>query len=123
MSLRFHDVDGVRVAECTAEGVAIRTPQDALDLMMTASYDGADRLVLQASQLAPAFFELRSGLAGEIAQKGVNYGLRLAIVGDFDGVTSEALRAFIRESNRGPHLAFVPDFASAFRALTGTGGG
>ena len=56
-----------------------------------------------------ASFDLRSGVAGEIAQKFVNYRLKLAIVGDLIDhlARSEALRAFVRESNRGRQLWFV----------------
>ena len=65
------------------------------------------------------FFDLSYGLAGEIAQKLVNYGFRLAIIGDFSGYTSKSLKAFMYESNRGMHLYFVADEDEAFRKLEG----
>jgi len=37
-------------------------------------------LILDEKQLAPAFFDLRSGLAGEVLQKFTNYRARLAIL-------------------------------------------
>jgi hypothetical protein len=40
----------------------------------------ADGLILTENDLAPEFFDLRSGLAGELFQKFVNYKLRVAIV-------------------------------------------
>ncbi|MEX0902861.1 MAG: DUF4180 domain-containing protein [Pseudohongiellaceae bacterium] len=40
----------------------------------------AGGLLLAESCLGPEFFELRSGLAGELFQKLINYGVRTAIV-------------------------------------------
>jgi hypothetical protein len=37
-------------------------------------------LLLKEDDLAPSFFDLRSGLAGELFQKFVNYGVPLALV-------------------------------------------
>jgi Domain of unknown function (DUF4180) len=39
-----------------------------------------DGLILHETDLAPAFFDLRSGLLGELFQKCTNYNLRLAMV-------------------------------------------
>jgi Domain of unknown function (DUF4180) len=41
---------------------------------------GAAGLILTESDVTPAFFDLRSGLAGELFQKITNYDLRLALV-------------------------------------------
>jgi Domain of unknown function (DUF4180) len=41
---------------------------------------GADGVILTENDLAAEFFDLRSGLAGELFQKFVNYHLRAAIV-------------------------------------------
>jgi len=64
-------------------------------------------------RLDPAFFQLRTGLAGEILQKFVNYRVRLAILGDFTqpAADSTALRDLIRESNSGRTTWFLPDVA------------
>ena len=64
--------------------------------------------------LGPGFLTLSTRLAGEVIQKFVNYRLRLAFVGDI-GVAvaaSDALRDFVRESNRGRHVWFVADMAA-----------
>ena len=37
-------------------------------------------LLIDESQLGPDFFDLRTGLAGEVLQKFTNYRVRLAIV-------------------------------------------
>lgn len=46
---------------------------------LTASINGGG-LVLDETQLGPDFFDLRTGLAGEVIRKFTNYRARLAIV-------------------------------------------
>lgn len=92
-----------------AEGCGFADAQEALDLMMTAAaLHDCHALIVRAEHVAPGFFELRTGIAGEILQKASNYRVRLAIVGDFTGVKSKALRDFIYESNTVGHILFVP---------------
>ena len=94
--------------------VVIWDTQSALDLMMTVQYEtGCSRLALSKQQIAEAFFDLRTGLAGEILQKFVNYRMKLAIYGDFSVYTSKALRDFIYESNQGREICFAGDRETA----------
>jgi hypothetical protein len=101
-----------------AEGSIISRTQDLLDLIQEAFAQKASVLVIPVSRLDPAFFQLRSGLAGEFVQKIVNYQLKLVIVGDISAqvAASDALRDFVREANRGHTIFFV----SHFEALAGT---
>jgi len=59
-------------------GIAIRTARDVADAL-GACFGGAG-LILTEADLAPAFFDLHTGLAGELLQKFANYRVRLAIV-------------------------------------------
>ncbi|MBU4437996.1 MAG: DUF4180 domain-containing protein [Acetobacterium sp.] len=75
--------------------------QSALDLMATVRYETeCDAIIVDKTALTDEFFDLKTRLAGEIIQKYVNYGIRLAIIGDFSGYTSKALHDFIYESNQ-----------------------
>jgi pyruvate/2-oxoacid:ferredoxin oxidoreductase alpha subunit len=101
---------GVPVLVCDPEGPRIATPQDALDLI-GAAFDRADVVAIPVARLDDKFFSLRSGLAGEVMQKFVNYRTRLAIVGDISEhvSASTALRDLVKESNRGRQVWFVAD--------------
>ncbi|MGP3918536.1 DUF4180 domain-containing protein [Nonomuraea sp. 10N515B] len=101
--------DGVHL--CPLDGPPLRDERDALDLIGEAWGHGATWVAVPAERLHEDFFSLRTGVAGEIAQKFVNYRMGLAIVGDVSRFTaaSEALRAWVLESNRGTHLWFVRD--------------
>ena len=80
-------------------GPPLSSERDALDLMSEASAEPVDWIAVQVDQFVPAFFDLKTRLAGLFIQKLVNYGQRLAIVGDLSAQTaaSDALRDFIRE--------------------------
>ena len=101
---------GVPVLVCAADGAPIASPQDALDVI-GAAFSRAEVVAIPASRFDERFFTLRTGLAGEIMQKFVNYRMRLAVVGDITAhvAASTALRDLVVESNRGNHIWFVAD--------------
>ncbi len=115
MDLNVLDVGHEKVVDVLAEGQVVSSPRDALDLLATASYvHGASCVLLEQKHLPAEFFDLKTGLAGEILQKYTTYGMKLVIVGDFADVPSKSLRAFILESNRGKQVAFMPDREAAW---------
>ena len=59
-------------------GISIQSFRDISDAI--AACFGTDGLILTENDLAQEFFDLRSGLAGEVFQKFINYKLRMAIV-------------------------------------------
>lgn len=90
--------------------VIIRNSQDMLDLMASARNEcGCDTILLKKENLDEDFFDLKTGLAGEILQKISNYGFKLAVIGDFSQYESKSLRDFIYESNKAGRVMFVSD--------------
>ncbi len=104
-----YELAGTRVFECAAEGVPLRSVAAALEFMSAARSHKASLLAIPVARLSDDFFRLRSGLAGEVIQKFVTYGLQLAVIGDIsDHVkASAAFRDFVYESNKGGHVWFV----------------
>jgi hypothetical protein len=80
---------------------------------------GADSLVVEKHHLCDAFFDLSTKLAGEILQAYSNYGMKLAIIGDFSNVTSQNLKAFVLESNKHGHVLFTEDKQTAIKKFGG----
>ena len=109
MSGRFYELHGVRIFECDAEGAPLRNNRGLNDLISMAWEHRARLLVVPVVRLGNDFFRLKTGIAGEIVEKFVNYGLQLAIVGDISGFVAEstALRDFVYESNRDNQFWFV----------------
>ncbi|MEM6431032.1 MAG: DUF4180 domain-containing protein [Deinococcota bacterium] len=118
MQFKHFDINGESIVELTSEGTVIQTLQDALDVLGNAYYQGASHLILYEHQLVKEFFDLKTGLAGDILQKFSNYQMKLSIVGDFETHQSSSLAAFIAESNRGQQVAFVADRATVVGEAT-----
>jgi hypothetical protein len=104
---------GTRVLLCSPDGPAIATERDAADLLSVVFSEQAQLLAVPVARLDPGFFSLRTGVAGAIVQKVVQYHRQLVIVGDISEhvAASTALRDFVVEANRGRHTWFVADLA------------
>lgn len=101
------------------DGVIIKDAQSALDVLMSAQYEaGTKNIVIDKRLIAEDFFILSTGLAGEILQKYVNYGGRIAVYGDYSRYTSKPLKDFIYESNRGNDVFFTATEQEAIDRLT-----
>ena len=100
--MTVEEIHGVRVLSVPEEGPAIGSGADALDLIAATYEHQADLIAIPVERFDPEFFRLSNGLAGEFLQKLANYRLRVAIIGDVSAHTeaSNALRDFVRESNR-----------------------
>lgn len=104
-------IAGVQAYVCDAEGPKLDGPRAATDIIGDAYPSQATLLVIPVERLGADFLTLSTRVAGEVIQKFVNYGCQLAIVGDISQAVaaSDALRDFVRESNRGRHVWFVDD--------------
>jgi Domain of unknown function (DUF4180) len=107
MTPSAHEWHGLRVLKINS-GEVLERPAD---LIGDAWAQEAELVIVPVQRLDPAFFDLSSGLAGDLLQKFVNYGIRLVILGDLSAYTasSAALRAFVAESNRGRAIWFLDD--------------
>ncbi len=118
MNIQVHQVDSQEIAEATADYVLIKNIEDGLDLMGNIYYLGYDKLIIHQEHITPDFFDLKTGVAGEILQKFSNYRVRLAIVGDFSRYESNSLKDFIFESNKQKHINFVSSVTEAVARLS-----
>ena len=108
------------IAVIDADAPIISDGQSALDFIMNIGYEhNCHNIAVYKSAIAENFFKLSTGIAGEVAQKIVNYRFRLVIIGDFSGYTSKPLQDYIYEYNRGGHLYFVSDEDEAVKKLGG----
>jgi len=117
MEIEILTIDRIRITLLKSPGVVISGIDDAIDLMGEASYRESYRIIVHKDQMTDAFFDLKTGIAGEILQKFSTYNLKLAIIGDFSQVTSKSLRDFIRESNRYGRISFVSTLEEAKEKL------
>ena len=119
MQVESHHINHTEIAEVIADGLIINSAEEGVDLLGDLYYQNFDSIILYEKNLNPDFFDLKTGLAGEILQKFSNYRIRLAIVGDFAKYTGKSIRDFIKESNRGKQVSFIDSKEEALKLLGG----
>jgi len=117
MDGEIRSLGGQTMLLCAEDGPLLSSEADALDLIGGLWGLEVDWLALPVARLGEDFLRLRTGLAGAVIQKFVNYRVRLAIVGDLSAWVSEggALGDFVRGSNGGDQVWVVSDRAAVAR--------
>jgi len=118
MHFNFIEASGKTIAIVEADSVIIANEQDAVELLMNCSYQGADAIIIKECNVVPGFFDLSTRIAGDVLQKFSTYSSRLAIIGDFSKYDSKSLGDFIYESNKTGRICFVSTQDEAVKALS-----
>ena len=113
----MHKLGAITAAEVKSDEIVINNERDAVDLLGNCNYEGAQAAIVYEENLPPAFFDLKTRLAGEILQKFSTYRFKLAIIGEFSKYNSDSLRRFINESNRAGEINFVSTLEEALQKL------
>ncbi|MDP2791478.1 MAG: DUF4180 domain-containing protein [Rectinemataceae bacterium] len=95
-------------------GEKLNTASEFFDALISAP---SNTISVDKADISEKFFDLKTGMAGEVLQKVSNYRKRLIILGDFEKVESKSLRDFIYESNRTGKVLFVKNLTDAVRLL------
>ena len=119
MDIKVLTRNNVRCAFVCGTGKIITDAQSALNILINAKYNfDTANIVIDKHLVSENFFILSTGLAGEILQKLINYGGRIAIYGDYSHYTSKPLKDFIYESNRGKSVFFAATLEDALDMIT-----
>jgi hypothetical protein len=118
MKIEIRQVKGINLAVIDSENLFIRETQDALDLMADSGYHGSGKIIIHEKNITPDFFNLKTGIAGDILQKFSTYNIQLAIIGDYSKFSSKSLMDFIFESNKYGRINFVKTMEEAIDCLT-----
>ena len=113
-------VIGGKIVIANSDIPLILDGQSALDFAANVGHENnCYNIAVHKAAIADEFFDLSTGIAGEVVQKFVNYGFKLAIIGDFSGYASKYLHDYIYECNKGSHLFFVANENEAVKRLGG----
>ncbi|RAJ73746.1 uncharacterized protein DUF4180 [Chitinophaga dinghuensis] len=113
MEVITHIAGAYKIAELQADTVLLDNADNALQIFVDLYYQDYERVIVHEKNIIPAFFDLSSGIAGEILQKCSNYKMHMYIVGDFEKYPGKSIRDFIFESNKGKLVNFHPTVAAA----------
>jgi len=100
-----------RIIVASDAGILIRSFADISNALGKCL--GSGGLILTESDLAPGFFELRSGLAGELFQKFINYNVRVALIVPNPKVYGERFAELAHEHESHNLIRFVHSAAEA----------
>lgn len=118
MNIKTITENEINIAIISSNEKLITDAQSALDLIMTVEYETkSNRIIISKNNICEDFFILSTGIAGEILQKFINYGFKIAIYGDYSKYTSKPLKDFIYESNSGKNIFFVNTQEKAIEKL------
>ena len=101
METKFYGKDIVEIID---DNIIIKEIDDVFGLLFI---HNCSSIILKKENMAEEFFDLSTGIAGEILQKFSTYRKRLAIIGDYENIKSKALKDFIYESNKTEQIIFV----------------
>lgn len=115
MNYKLVETENTKYIELVSSENPIRTGQDALDVIALCGEHDSNLLMLHSQALSDEFFSLKTGVAGEVLQKFVNYSIKAAIVipglhdNQGSGASSSAaekakvgkFRELVLEANRG----------------------
>lgn len=113
MNIKTHVQGEIKIAELKSDYLIITNVEDGLQLLVDLYYQDYGKIILYKENITTDFFDLKTGLAGEILQKFSNFKVQLVIVGDFDTYSGKSIRDFIFESNKGRLINFLPSIEEA----------
>ncbi|MDR1626855.1 MAG: DUF4180 domain-containing protein [Spirochaetia bacterium] len=109
METRFF---GNGIVEIIDGEILVKEADDVFSLLFA---NNCSTILLRRENFINDFFNLSTGIAGEILQKFSNYNKRMAIIGNFDDIKSKPLKDFIYESNRTKQIIFVKTLEEALK--------
>ena len=119
MTIKTVKNNNIICAVIESDDTVITDTQSALDILMSAKYEANTKnIVIDKKLIKEDFFILSTVFAGDMLEKYINYGGRIAIYGDYSHYTSKPLKDFIYESNNGKIVFFVSTREEAIHMLT-----
>src|SRR5215831_15352966 len=105
-----------KILVCADTGIAIRSSGDVSSAV--GACFGTDGVILAETDLSPEFFDLRTGLAGELFQKFINYRIPVAIVLPDPDAYGERFSELAREHSSHGMVRFVRSLNEATEWLS-----
>lgn len=96
--------DGRTCIETLPNNKLLASEADTLELIAVCFENNTQRLLIATDALPNSFYDLKSGLAGQVLLKLSNYHIKTAIISDPDKVGQGKFNDFVIETNRGKDL-------------------
>mgnify|MGYP001765801102 CR=1 FL=1 len=116
--MQVYGLNGVNYLDCSDGSLRIAVERDVLDLLSICGEHETDRVLLDWDCLDPAFFDLKTGLAGTVLLKLSMYRVKAALVMPDEKIGIGKFRDFMLETNRGNQFRIFNEREAAVEWLT-----
>ncbi len=110
MQYTITEREGARIIEVIAYEGGLGGAKDAMEIISLCAEHDSGLVLLHAGALKPEFFQLKTGAAGDMLQKFVNYRVRTALLLDAGASALPArFRELMGEANKGSQYRFFTE--------------
>ncbi len=109
MNVKIEEKNGVKFVEGIPGDTLIRNESDALDITGICGVNRAYRLLLHSDNLTDEFINLKTGVAGSVLQKLINYKIHMAAVIPAERIGKGRFFEMVTEANRGKDFRVFQD--------------
>lgn len=117
MNYNLVENDNTKYIELFSCETPVSTASNALELVALCGGNNTNLLMIHGEALADDFFKLKTGVAGEILQKLINYSVKTAIIIPDQSGLGGRFRELISEANKGNQYRFFASSADAQKWL------
>ncbi len=113
MNYRVVKKNNKKYIECISVDKQLYSERDVLDFIGICVENDIYKLVLHGGMLSEDFFNLKTGLAGMVLQKFINYHVKVAVILENEEKFNDRFREMIMESNKGNHFRTFKNIGDA----------
>jgi len=100
MNYKVIERDNQKYIECDSAETPLSSEQDAIDLIAACWENDTSLVMLHSEVLAEDFFKLKTGLAGQVLQKFMNYHIKVAVIITDEQKIKGKFKELLAESNK-----------------------
>lgn len=101
MNYKVVERNSRRYILCDSTDTPLGSEQDSLDLVAACGENDTNLILLHSGAISDDFFKLRTGLAGKVLQKFINYRIRAAVVLTNEQKITGKFKEVIAETSKG----------------------
>ncbi|MFC5403150.1 DUF4180 domain-containing protein [Cohnella soli] len=104
MNVQIRELESKKYIEIISTTEPLSTEHDALDLISLCWEHGINALMIHDAVLSEDFFKLKTKLAGNMIQKFINYGIKVAAIIPQETMDKGKFKEMAAETNAGNHF-------------------
>jgi hypothetical protein len=117
MELNIQVKNDQQFVEAESQELFVKNPSEINSVLETCLSHRINRVLLYSENLSNDFFDLKTGMAGEILQKFRNYGIHVALILNSELNLSTKFRQLMSEENLGNYFRFFSTREAALEWL------